>query len=129
LAAQHGQLREERLELLPVALLDQAAIDIAIRLLSVEKLLEVGEAIGPDTVVREVEVLKVEIPVVELVIGVAGQECAFDAGNMAQAVCLDVGVYGAKTVVEFGPTAGADLVVKGLRRSRGRWCNRSIARR
>ena len=111
LAAEYRELGKEGLELLAVTLLDQAAIDIAIRLLAIEELLEVGEAIGPDAVVREVEILEVEIPVVELVIGIAGEEGAFDAGNMAQAVRLDVGVHGVKAVVELGPTAGADLVV------------------
>ena len=113
--------------MLAVALRDQAATDVAIRLLAVEELLEVGKAIRPDSVVREVEVLEVEIPIVELVIGVAGEKGAFDTGNVAQAVGLNVGVHGTKSVVELGPTAGADIVEEGLCRSRG-WAVRSVCR-
>jgi hypothetical protein len=83
-------LGEKRLELLAVALLDQAAIDVPVRLLAVEELLEIGEAIGPDAVVRKVKVLEVEIPVIELVVGVAGEKGAFDARDMAQAVRLNI---------------------------------------
>jgi hypothetical protein len=79
LAAQHDELGEERLEVLAVALLDQAAVDVAVGLLAVEELLEVGEAVGPDAVVGEVEVLEVEVPVVELVVGIAGEEAVSPA--------------------------------------------------
>jgi hypothetical protein len=62
--SKHGQLRQEGLELLAVALLDQAAIDVAVGLFAVEKLLEIGEAVGSDSEIGKIEILEIQVPVV-----------------------------------------------------------------
>jgi hypothetical protein len=110
LCAEDDELGEEGLEVLAVARVDERAADVAVGLLAVEELLEVGEAPGVDAVVGEVEVLEVEVPIVELVVGVAGEEGGVgDAVDGAQAVGGEVGVEGADAVVEVVPLAGAEL--------------------
>ncbi len=79
--AQDYQLGEEGFEVLAVALLDEAAVDVAVGLLAVEKFLEVGETVRIDAEVGEVEVFEIEIPVVELVVGIAGEEGAGDVAD------------------------------------------------
>jgi hypothetical protein len=114
LDAEDDELGEEGLELLAVALLDERAVDVAVGLLAVEELFEVGEAVGVDAVVGEVEVLEVEVPVVVLVVGIAGEEGALHAGDVAQALGDEVLIGAVEAMDELGPGVGADVGVEGL---------------
>ena len=57
--AHHGQLRQKRFEVLAVALLDQAAVDVAVWLLAVEEQLEIRKAIGVDAKIGEIDILEI----------------------------------------------------------------------
>ena len=63
-------------------MLDQAAIDVPVRLLAIKEFLEIREAIGRDAVVGKVKVLEVKIPVIEFVVWVASEKGAFNARDM-----------------------------------------------
>jgi hypothetical protein len=109
---------------LAIALLDERAADVTIRLLAVEELLEVGEAIRRDTEVREIEVLKVQVPIVELVVRIAGEERAFDVGDVAQTVSDNVKVDDAHAVLDLVVSVCSDRGVERFGRARGgrsRW--------
>ena len=95
LLAEDDELGEEGFEVLAVALFDEGAVDVAVGMLAVEEFLEVGEAVGEDAVVGEVEVFEVEVPVVELVIRIAREKRALCPGNMPEPACDDVVVHDA----------------------------------
>src|SRR5208337_4385643 len=88
--AQHGDLGKKWLEVLEIAFRDEGARNEAIRLLTVQERLKIIQVVIAYTVIRKIDVLKIQIPVVELTIAIAREQLGAAALQWEDSLAADI---------------------------------------
>jgi len=102
LQTQDSKLGEEWLEhLVRLWISDaQGAGNESVGLLAVEKDLQIGKVESADAIVRKIDILEVEVPIVELSVGVTGEEFFLGLREIVQSLRADITVELEEPVTE-----------------------------